>query len=175
MKSFGFNRNEMESGAVEVLKSVKNCLKMSYNDPERPDITRPSGRLCVYSYGIFEDVLDSPTLILTDTFESHSFCRGSPITLFHKTTPRKQTTVPAFWMPHTVISLSFCPCQIRPSCDYSLSVSSCFGSITACFHSWWLNSVYSALLPTCCELEAGEIYPGTQLRPQVSTFRDTRI
>lgn len=65
-------------------------------------------------------------------------------------------------------SLSFCPCQVRPSCDCSLSVSSCFGSIAACFHSWRPSSVYSALLPTCCELEAGMIYPGTQ--PQTESF-----
>lgn len=71
-------------------------------------------------------------------------------------------------MHKTPISPSFCPCQVRPSCDCSLSVSSCFGGIAACFHSWRPSSVYSALLPTCCELEAGMIYPGTQ--PQTASF-----
>lgn len=59
MKSFEFNVNEneeqrreaLESGAVEILKSVENCLKSSdsdfHNDLERPDVMGPSDRLTV--------------------------------------------------------------------------------------------------------------------------------
>lgn len=32
--------------------------------------------------------------------------------------------------------------------------------------------MYSPLLPACCELEAGMIYPGAQ--PETATFRDTQ-
>lgn len=68
----------------------------------------------------------------------------------------------------TVISPSFCPCPARPSCDCSLSLSSCFGRIAARSRSWRPSSVYSPLLPTCCELEAGMIYPGAQ--PETASF-----
>ena len=116
-------------------------------------------------------------LIHTDTERfGPAASQTSQNTLFNKTTlrysekcPRKhiKTTVPAFWM-HQTVSPSFCPCQVQPSCDCSLSLSSCFGSIAACFHSWRPSSVYSALLPTCRELEARMIYPGTQ--PETATF-----